>query len=170
MKKVFQAEAKQDGGLNMTPYQRATLKQFIKDNAGARLRLIIDKLTPESRNQRRFYHGAVLTLWAYLDGNDYKDNKVLSYYHEFAKQEFNPDIIFISGKKVKVGKTTKGSLNEGYINSIIDYLQEQYGIEPARVLDTVLYKKFRDKINLTGVYDTFIDYMVELNLLNGKPH
>lgn len=163
--KVFQAEAKPDGGLNMTDYQRATLKQFIKDNAGKRLRLVIDKLVPESRNQRKFYHGAVLCLWAYLDGNDYKSAEIMAHYHEIAKREFNTTLININGKNEKVGKSTKGDLNDGYLERIIDYLQKEYGIEPAKVLNPETYKKFRDQINLTGTYDTFIDYMRDLKIL-----
>lgn len=158
--------AKEDGGVAMTDYQRATYRDFIKKNAGKKVRIVAEELTPESKNQRRFYHGAVLTLWAYLDGNDYKNPKVLEHYHEFAKKEFNPEILIINGKKERFGKSTKGELNHGYVEKVIENLVDQYGIDPAKVLNVELYKKFRDQINIMGDYDTFIDYMIDVNILN----
>lgn len=72
--------AKEDGGLDMTDYQRMTLRQFCKDNAGRRVRLEIDTQVPESRKQRAFYHGAIVPLITYFqEGMDYRDGKHLSW-------------------------------------------------------------------------------------------
>ncbi len=149
----------------MTEYQRATLKEFIKENAGRRLRMVIEEMTPESRNQRKFYHGAVIPLWAYLDGKDYKDGLVLDQLHEIAKREFNGEVIMVAGKAQLVGKSTKGLLAKGFLERVIDYLVENYGIDPAKVLNVDLYKKFRDEIYGFSQYDTFIDFMVAQKII-----
>ncbi len=164
-KKTYQALAKIDGALDMTEYQRKDLRQFIKDNTGKRLRLVIDMLTPESRKQRAFYHGAVLCLWAYLDGNNYRSAEVMSHYHEVAKRQFNPGVIMIHGVPEMVGMSSKGELNDGYIEKIIDYLEDNYGIVPAKVLNPEHYKYFRDKIYGFGKYETYIEYMKDEGLL-----
>ncbi len=162
---TFIVLAQRDGGIKMTDYQRATWRDTIKKNADRRIRIKIDPVVPESRKQRAFYHGAILPLWAYLDGNDYKSSSLLESYHEVAKREFNPMALMIGGKKKIVGKTTKGDLNSGFLERIVEYLEENYGIDPGKVLDTELYKKFRDRINIMNDYDTFIDYLREIKIL-----
>lgn len=163
---TFLARANTDGSLDMSDYQRATLHQTIKDNAGRRMRLIVEKETPESRNQRKMYHGAYLVLWAYLDGKDYKDHQVLEDLHEVAKLEFNPMVIVIAGKDRKIGKSTKGKLSQGFMERLLDYLVENYAIDPAKVLNPEHYKDFRDRIwPFTTKYDTYIDYLKDLKFL-----
>lgn len=160
----FTCIATADGGMEFSDYTRAKFKKFLKENPG--MRLAIEPQTPESRNQRAFYHGAVIVLWAYLDGNDWRDGETLNQYHEIAKREFNGEIIVVHGEPHKVAKSTKGMLNKGYLERVIDHLVENYGIDPAMVLNPELYKKFRDEIYpMTSKYDTFIDYMVDLKLL-----
>lgn len=165
MSKTIICLAQENGSLGMTPYQRITFQEFIKGNKGDRIRVTLEEYVPESKAQRAFYHGAVLVLWAYLDGKDYRDSRTLEIMHEIAKAEFNPEIFMLNGKEHRVGKSSKGKLNEGYVESIIDYLQENYGIDPAKVLNVDLYKKFRDQIYGFSTYDCFIDYMVAMNLL-----
>jgi hypothetical protein len=60
---------------------------FVRDNPRVPWRLT--PMLPESKKQRRFYHGAVIPLWAYLDGKDYRDHQILADLHELAKLEFN---------------------------------------------------------------------------------
>ena len=159
--KTILARAKEDGSLEMSDYQRATLRQFIKDNKGRRLRLKIDLELPESKNQRGFLHGAVYPLWAYLDGKDYRDSATLDDLHEVAKLEFNPDIVIVGGVDKKIGRSTKGELNQGFMERLIDFLVEQYGIDPAKVLNPDSYKKYRDTIYpFTTKYDHYIDYLI----------
>lgn len=165
MPKTIICTAKEDGSLQMTDYQRGTFRDFIKLQKGERIRLILEEYLPESRHQRAFYHGAVLTLWAYLDGKDYKDARTLEIMHEIAKTEFNPEVFILNGKEHRVGKSSKGKLNEGYLETIIDYLQENYAIDPGKVLNVELYKRFRDQIYGLGRYDTFIDYLVAMHML-----
>lgn len=152
------------GNLSLgTEHNRARFRQDLKDNDGARYR--IERLSPESRDQRGFYHGAVLPLWAFLDGNDWRDHNTLEHYHHEAKKEFNGDIIIRAGKKEKFGKSTKGVLNRGYLDRIIDFLEEQYAINRVEVLNPETYKVWRDELYGTGETDSFIEYMVELGLL-----
>ena len=160
----FIAESSPEGKLSLrTEFNASRFRDFLKANKGIRLK--IEALTPESKKQRGFYHGAVITLWAYLDGKDYRDNSILEKIHEIAKEEFNPEIFFLNGKQHRIGKSTKGKLNDGFIDTIIDYLEESYGIDRMKVLNPDLYKKYRDEIYSEGKYDTFIDYMIDLRLL-----
>ena len=163
---VFNARATKDGGFDLgSDYNRDKLKSFLKENPG--MRLEIKPLTPESNKQRAFYHGAIIPLWAYLDGKDYKNNLTLEQLHEIAKREFNGEIIIVHGKDQKVGKSTKGLLNSGYIERIMDYLAESYGIDIGLLLNPEMYKKFRDEIQpFTNKYDTYIDYMKDIKILN----
>lgn len=152
-----------NGELKMSDYTAAHFRQDLKENPSARYE--VERTTSESRNQRKFYHGAVLTLWAYLDGKDYKDSAVIDNMHDVAKREFNGEDFIVKGKIHRVGKSTKGELNE-FVERVVDYLEGNYGIDRAKVLDTKLYKKFRDEIYMHGGFDTFIDYMLSLNLLS----
>lgn len=127
-------------------------------------RFILADLLPESRKQRKFFEGAVITLWIYLDGNDYKNTDLQRQYHEYAKLEFNPEVVIISGQQRKVGGSSKGKLggNDGVVNKVIDFLEEQYGIDRTKCLSPKDYKHFKDKIFMNGNYDTYIDYMIDL--------
>ncbi len=112
------------------------------------------------------YHGAYLPLWAFLDGKDYKDSAVLEVLHEVAKLEFNPTVVVVNGKEKKIGKSTKGKLNKGFMERILDYLIENYAIDPAEVLNPDHYKDFKDRIYpYTTKYDTYIDYLLDLGVL-----
>ncbi len=163
--KTFIALAKEDGTLMMTPHQDATKRQYVKDNPG-RMRITLQTMKVESRKQRGFYHGGVLSLWAYLDGKDYKNADIIARYHEVAKLEFNPTIEIVNGEPKKIGGTTTDGHLQKHIEDCIDYLVDNYGIDPGIVLNTKLYKKFRDTvIGYTDKYDTFIDYMHDLKLL-----
>lgn len=142
---------------------RERLMKFMEKND--RLRFELVPLLPESRQQRKFYHAAVLALWAYCDGKDYKDDEVLAQMHDVAKMEFNPEIINVNGKVYKIGKTTKGKLRDGFIDKIIDYLEENYGIDRMKVLNPKDYEYFRDAIFPTSHYETYIDYLVDTKKL-----
>lgn len=153
-----------DGGMSFSDHEKIKLFKYMKENPNTRFS--IEPLVPESRSQRGFYHGAVIVLWAYLDGKDYRDSLVLEQMHEVAKQEFNGEILVVNGNGHKVSKSTKGLLNGGYLERVIDYLAESYGIDPQICLNPEIYKKFRDEIYpFTNKYDTFIDYMKDLKLI-----
>lgn len=129
------------------------------------IRYSLEPLVSESRNMRGFYHSAILSLWAYLDGADYKDSKVIEDYHEVARQEFSFDVVFANKKAYKIGRTTKGQLME-HIEKCIEYLEENYAIDRIKLLDAELYKEYRDEVRADfGAPETFIEYMKVLKLL-----
>ena len=146
-----------------SPYNKARFYKDLEENKGARYQIM--RLTPESDKQRSFYHGAIISLWAYLNGMDFKDSATLKWLHEHAKKEFNGEIVMLDGKETKRGKTTKGKLNQGYIDRVVDFLEEQYGIDRGVVFDPELYKKWKNEIYAFGGADSFIEYMQELNLI-----
>ncbi len=131
-------------------------------------RFILSDFLPESRHQRKFFHGAVIALWVYLDGHDYKDSKFLNQYFEHAKLEFNPEMILINKKPTKVGGSTKGKLNDGIIEKTIDYLEENYAIKREEVLDPAKYKDWRDRISMNRDEEDYIDYLKALGKLSTK--
>lgn len=158
----FQAKS---GTIHMpSEFARGAFKKHLVNNEGSIFDVV--KRTPEeSRSMRKFYHGAIIPLWAYLDGKDYKDSAVLEAMHEVAKLEFNGDFIKIDGKTKRYGKSTIGKLNDGFLNRIIEYLSENYRIDTSVVLSPDLYKKWKNEIWPYGGPETFIDYMLELKLL-----
>lgn len=164
----FLAQAK-GGKLSTSDYTKKTLSQFLKENEGMVLAIVPH--SPESKKQRAFYHGAVLPLWAYLNDYDYRDGEVLEWLHNKAKIEFNGEIVLLDGKKVKRGKSTKGLLSEnyeqnsGYLERIISYLEENYGIDRNKVLNPEHFKKFRDEIYSVSEYDDYILYLIDIGFL-----
>ncbi len=162
----FTARAK-NGGLEFSDYSRKEFKKFLMQNEGARIE--ITPILPESRNQRKFYHGAVIPLWAYLDGKDYKSSEILADYHEIAKLEFLPKIVLHEGKATKIGQSTKKRLGE-LIERLVYYLEGNYGIKREDVLNPEHYKYYMDVIYSTSIYDTYIDYMQDIGKLDLDMH
>lgn len=134
-------------------------KQYLKANPGAVLR--ITPVFPESNKQRKFYHGAVLPLWAYLDGKDYRDSAVLRQMHEVAKLEFNTEYVVVKGRGYRLGKSTKGreALTE-FLGRLLEYLVNNYAIEPSLVLDPQHYKNFIETIYMHGKFETYIEFLI----------
>ena len=166
MKPIFWAQSKDDK-LNLgSGYLRNRFAADLQANPGARYK--IERITPESRKQRGFYHGAVIPLWAYLNEMDYHDGDILDMLHGEAKKEFNGDMVVIDGKPRHVGRSTKGELAQGYLDKFVDYLEEQYAIDRTKVLDTKQYEKWRDEIFAFSPQDgpdCFICYMKEIGWL-----
>lgn len=144
-------------------YNTARLRKYAKENIGQSFEL--RPRVPESRKQRGFYEGAVIGLWIYLDGNDYRDSRIHKHYHHEANKEFNGEIIIRGGKTEKIGKSSKGILNGGHVERVMAYLDENYGVDTATLCDPEKYKYFRDVIYATGEYDTYLDYLKSLNIL-----
>jgi len=150
----------QDGGLLFgTPEQ---LKEYAAKHEGGKFNIV--PYVPESPRQRKFYHGAVLPLWAFLNDWDYKDTDNLTFLHGEAKNEFNSEVMFLDGKKVKRGKSTKGALQE-HIEKVILYLEEQYAIDRLKVLNPEHYRDFMDRVFMEGKYTDYIDYLIDLGIL-----
>lgn len=55
----------------------------------------LSRTATESNKQRRYYHGAVIPLWAFLNGQDHRDGQVLADLHEAAKLEFNATTVIV---------------------------------------------------------------------------
>lgn len=159
---TYIVQAKNGRLKHSSDYNRARLNEDIRLNEGARYR--IERETPESKDQRGFLHGAVYPLWAYLDGNNFKDNEVINHYHHKAKIEFNGGMLIRNGKPELYGKSTKGVLNN-FTNKVVDYLEEHYAVDREEVLDTKAYKHWRDAIYPAGGPETYIEYMVEIGNL-----
>lgn len=155
----FSFVATKDGGMDFGTH-REKLKRDLKSNPGAKY--VVERETPESSRQRRFYHGAVIPLWAYLDGNDYTDSAVLEKYHQYAKEEFNGEVIVMDGKTQRIGKSTRGSLNSGFLERLIRHLEEQYQVDRTQCLNHKDYKYYRDVLLMDSEYPTYIDYLVAL--------
>lgn len=166
---IFQAKVNRECNGFEFPTQtgRKEFLKFLKENP--HMKFSIEAIMPESKNQRRFYHGAVIPLWVYLDGKNYKDSEVLTLYHEVAKIEFHGEIITTKRGQTRIGKSTKGDLNKGFLERVIENLVENYGISQTLCLNPESYKYFIDFIYMNGKYDTFIDYLKDLNYLSVIP-
>src|SRR3990167_2055810 len=127
-----------NGKLVLGDYNSAQLRDDLQKNPNARYR--IERLSPESKAQRGFLHGAVYPLWAFLNGWDWRNNNILGFLHGEAKKEFNGEMVVFDGKPSKRGKTTKGVLNE-YTNKIVDYLEDQYAIDRSKMLNPDEFNK-----------------------------
>lgn len=137
---------------------REKLRKISKDRPGTRAEIV--PLLPESRKMRGFYHGGVLSIWAYLNDLDYMDSDVIHALHEEAKKEFNGETIILDGEPKKIGKSTKGIL-VNHIEKVIEYLEENYGIDRSECLNPEDYKYWRDALRSNGGPDNYIDYLLE---------
>ncbi len=159
----WQVKAREDGGFEFpTDLARDTCKADIKSHVGRRYE--IKRLFVESKAQRGFYEGAVITLWIYLDGKDHHNSKLHKQYHEFANLEFGGEILVSHGKSHLVESTSKEKLNDR-IEQVIEMLESEYGIDRSKVLDPVDYKYFRDKVYMTGEYFDYTDYLKKRGIL-----
>lgn len=157
--------------LVISDYNRKILRDFMQKEENDSAIVTIQDRLPESRNVRKYYHGAVLPLWAFLNGWDYHDSSVIEFLHETAKKEFNGEIVLLDGKEVKKGKSTRGLLTQndkqqsGFLERIITYLEENYAIDRSKVLNPDHYNKFADEIYSVGEHEDYIDYLVKLGFL-----
>lgn len=143
---------------------REKFAKFVKFHEGKRI--FITPTFKESDKQRGYYEGAIVPLVTFFqEGMDYRDSDNLRNVRDWLKIEFNGAFVNIQGKVHKVGKSTKGLLNDGFIESIIDWLEENYGIDRIQVLNPTDYKFWRDEVYPYGGPDTFIDYLVEIGKL-----
>jgi len=159
---VFLAKSDK-GNLSLgSNYNRARFSQFLKDNDGIRLR--IEPETPENRKQRKFFEGAVVPLIAYYqEGKDYRNPDDLDEIREWLKMEFNPKMVVVSGKTQKVAGSTKGKLQDGFLEKVLDWITDQsYKTELLKPED---YKYWKDTIYAFGGPADYISYLISLNKL-----
>lgn len=160
---MFKGRFTTDGGLHLGEYARRELKSFIKKNPNMPFEIV--PLFPESKKQRAFFEGAICPLVAfYQEGMDHKNPGDVNNVREWLKTEFNGKIISLGGKSHKIAQSTKRKLNQGFLERVIGYLEDNYN-PPAEALDPEEYKHWKDAIYPHGGPETYIDYLVELNLL-----
>ncbi len=161
MSKVFQGQSDPAGTGKLSlgsDYNASRFRQFLKDNPGIRLR--IEPITPESNKQRKFFEGAIVPFVTFFQDNlDWNDTDDLKSVRHWLKTEFNGEFITIGGKAIKIPKSTKGELNKGLIERIMDWCGEQgYPIELLLPAD---YKNWKDKIFPYGGPESYIDYLIQ---------
>lgn len=162
---TFWAESK-NGKFSMGSEENAKrFLDFLKKNNGIRFK--IDPLTPESRKQRSFFEGAVVPLIVYYqEGWDYKDSDDCKKMRGWLKNEFWAEFRIIGGKSVKVAKSTKGELNKGFLEAVIDWMNDQgYQTELLMPAD---YKHWKNKVFPFGGPDNYIDYLLEIKKLKPR--
>lgn len=154
-----QSDPEGTGALSLgSDYNRARFKDFLKKHPGIRLK--IDPYTPESRKQRGFFEGAIVPFVTFFQDNlDYNDTDDLKRVRHWLKTEFNGGFLVIGGKSIKVPKSSKGELNRGLLERIMDWCGEQG--YPVDLLNPEDYKDWRDRIYATGGPGTYMDYLVE---------
>lgn len=161
MTKVWNFKA-ENGKAKMTDYVKNSLLQDQKDHGGFTYQ--IKRLSAESRKGRGFLHGGVYSIWAYLDGKDHRNNTILDWIHRYAKEEFNGEMIVFNGKRLVKGKSTRGMLKE-FTETVIAYIEENYGVDRLDVLNPEDYKYFMNEIYSEGEYDDYIEYLKSRNKL-----
>lgn len=143
-------------------YNRARFRDFIRANIGLRFKL--DPFTPESKEQRRWFEGALVPFITYFQENmDWHDTEDRAKVRHWLKTEFNGMFVTIGDKPHKVPKSTKGELNKGLIERIMDWAGEQG--YPIEVLDPNVYKDWRDRIYGYGGAPTYIEYLESIGKL-----
>lgn len=142
---------------------KARFQDFLNKNDN--MRLEIRPLTPESGKQRRFYHGAVVPLIAfYQEGMSHTNPHDLEGVHEWLKLEHNGEMLLIKGKVHRVGKSTRGELATGFLERVMDWIEENYS-PPKESLDPEKFKYWQDVVYANGGPENFLDYLVEINVL-----
>lgn len=162
-----------DGRLTVgSKFNRARFLERLKK--GGRGHIIFE--TPESRGQRSFFEGAVVALATYfqdhLDYRDWRQRDIMR--DELIREFIGVETYTINSKrgqaKREVLKSSKGSkvLNE-LLEKAIDWLVEEYAIDPAEVLNPDKYKDWRDRIRVRDErFDTYIDYLIFTRKLKRK--
>ena len=158
------AQGTKDGRLDFGDYNRRVIKDYLAKNGPVRIELNV--LTPESGKMRNFFEGAVIPLITYFqEGMSHRNTEDRKIVREWVLREFNGEFRVIGGKSTKVAKTSKGELSQGLTDRIIDWIEEQYGVDRFQVLDPAHFKKFRDEIYSTSEFVTYIDYLISLRRL-----
>lgn len=164
---MFKGRFSKDGkGLDFAENTRIKFKNYIRKHPNTPFEVV--PLLPESQKQRRFYEGAVVPLVTfYQDGMDYRNADDLLNVRNWLAIEFNGGFVSIQGKAHRVARSTKNQLNQGYLERVLEWLVENYA-PPAEALDPKKYKHWKDAIYPYGGPETYIDYLVELNILRKK--
>jgi hypothetical protein len=147
-------------------YNSAHIRKHLKENTGMTYEL--KPRLPESKKQRAFYHGAIIPMIAYYqEGLDHHNHSHLETVHDWLKIELNGEIVPIDGKSHRVAQTTKGRLNNGFLEEVTAWMDEQG--YPTELLDPEKYKYWNEVLMVNGdVKDNYIDYLESLGKLTRK--
>jgi hypothetical protein len=152
-----------DGGLNFGSSTKRWLKEFIKENPNMPFEL--RPIFPESTRQRGWFEGALVPLVTfYQEGMDHRNSKDRDKVREWLKIEFNGELVTIGDTVHRVAQSTSQKLNLGFLERITDWLMTNYA-PSNEALDPKAYKRWHDKVFPYGGPETYIDYLLELNLL-----
>ena len=150
--------------INLKLYEK-TVRSF---KEGSMVDIDIRRKKKESKAQRGYYFGGVLSIWAYLNDMDWKDKGTIDDLHEIAKQQWNGKLIVEGGKTHKIGQTTRQGAIGGVIEGVIQHLEDEYGIKRQECLDPAQYEYWNDAIRSTGEYDWYISYLAAIGKLPKK--
>lgn len=118
----------------------------------------------ESMKERRWFEGAVVPMITfYQEGMDHKNPDHNREVREWLKLEFNPEIICIKGISHTIAASTKGQLNKGFVEDVMNWMSDQ-GYKVEYLLPS-MYKDWRDRLFANGGPDNFIDYLVSIKKL-----
>lgn len=164
---MFKGRFSKDGtGLDFAEQTRIKFKSYIKNHPNTPFEIV--PLLPESGKQRRFFEGAVVPLVTfYQEGMDYRNAEDVRNVREWLKVEFGGGFVTIHGKAHKIARSTKNQLNQGFLERVIEWLTENYA-PPEEALDPKKYQHWKDVIYPDGGPETYIDYLVELKIINKK--
>lgn len=150
-------------GMHFSDRTKWYLQKFAKENP--EMPFEIKPIFAESSRQRGWFEGALVPLVTfYQEGFDYRNSKDNQKVREWLKIEFNGELIGVGGKVHKVAQTTSQKLNLGFLERITDWLETNYPVAPE-VLDPKKYQDWKDRIYPYGGPDTYIGYLLEINIL-----
>lgn len=152
-----------DGRLNFGENTQRWLKEFIKENPNMPFEL--KPIFPESIRQRGWFEGALVPLVTfYQEGMDYTNSKDNEKVREWLKIEFNGEFVRVGDVAHRVAQSTSQKLNLGFLERITDWLLANYAT-PNEALDPKAYKHWHDSVFPYGGPETYIGYLLELNIL-----
>ena len=159
----FIGRFKADGGLDFGTYTLMYLKKYIKENPNAPFEL--KPILPESKKQRNFFEGAIVPLITfYQEGMDYRNSNDQKKVRDWLKIEFLGDLVVVGGKTHRVAQSTSQKLNLGFLERVETWLIENYA-PPMEALDPKKYKHWRDAIFPYGGADNYLEYLLELGII-----
>ena len=160
---IFRGRFTDKGTFFFSDFIKAQLLDYIKGNPNQPFE--IRPLLPESYSQRRYFEGAIIPLITfYQEGLDHRSSVDTKTVRDWLKIEFCGDLVVIGGKAHRVPQSTKGKLNNGFLERVIGWIEDNYA-PPREALDPEAYKKWRDTIFPFGGPDNYIDYLVDIRIL-----
>jgi hypothetical protein len=160
---MFKGRISKDGkGFVFSDFFKVRLKIYMRQNPNQPFEL--KPILAESKKQRGWFEGGLCTLVAfYHEGLDHHDPKDVAKAREWLKIEFNSEIVALGGIAHKIAKSTKNELNSGFLEKIVQYLEED-GC-PPEALDPKQYKNWHDSVFPYGGPDNYIDYLLAINII-----